>query len=562
MQEIEITFYPIKISGRVPKGITILEAARRLGVNIEGPCGGTGRCGKDLVQIRINKTLGTVLACMTIVETELEVIIPSNEKKTLKIVEGFYAEGDKKHNINPSVRKEVIHNGQGLCSTQVYVNDKLFSTEEGNTKSEIYGIALDIGTTTLVASLVSLCTGEVLNSSSTLNPLVYYGHDVMSRIKYSVSHKDGLLRMHHEIVSAINVLIHRVTTESGVLAENIYQVMAAGNTTMQHIFLNKEIKGLGEYPYKTETLDAVSLPAKELGVCIPEFAVVTTFPGISAYVGGDIVSGLVAIYHLTMNRKTDLSTPTPFCEGKELPALFLDIGTNGELALLLNDRMVTTSTAAGPCFEGMTISSGMRAGEGAIEHVHIGDELLMDVIGNCPPRGICGSGLLDIVSELLRVGLVNSRGRLQGKEGLEIPEKYRKYLFEKNGKRHFRLTDDVSISQEDIRQVQLAKAAIRSGIEILLAECNIKPEELKTVIIAGAFGYHLNEESLFRTGFLPELKEARLLYVGNSSLEGAIRMLLNKELISKAVHIAKTTQVMELSQIPEFESVFVREMHF
>ncbi|MBI2471336.1 MAG: DUF4445 domain-containing protein [Planctomycetes bacterium] len=651
MNNITITFYPSKVAGSVPKGITILEAARRLGIAIEGPCGGTGRCRKDLVQIRTNKTLDTVLACKTIVETDLEVVIPSDEKKTLKIIEGFFAEGDSKRTINPSVRKEVtghphlnlphqvggiqgnhecspplvggvrgggelvqkevVCNGNGLYSTQVYVNDKLFSTEEGNTKSEIYGIALDIGTTTLVASLVNLYTGEVLNSSSTLNPLVYYGHDVMSRIKYSVSNKDGLLRMHHEIVSAINVLIHRLAAESGVLAKNIYQVMAAGNTTMQHIFLNKEIKGLGEYPYKAETLDAVSLPAKELGVDIPEFAMVTTFPGISAYVGGDIVSGLVAIHHLMVNRKTDLSIPSPFCEGKELPALFLDIGTNGEMVLLLNDRMIATSTAAGPCFEGMTISSGMRASEGAIEHVHIGDEISLEVIGSGQPRGICGSGLLDIVSELVRVGLVNSRGRLQspdnentrtqqtatksslsnrnsishlsspnlippnkGGEGgckdtctneksLHIDTiKYNKNLFEKDGKRYFRLTDTVSISQEDIRQVQLAKAAIRSGIEILLSVCNIKPEELRTVIIAGAFGYHLKEESLFRTGFLPELKKARLMCVGNSSLEGAVRMLLNKELISKAVHIAKTTQVLELSQIPEFEGVFVREMHF
>ncbi|MBM4065894.1 MAG: DUF4445 domain-containing protein [Planctomycetes bacterium] len=667
-QEIEITFYPIKISGRVPKGITILEAAQRLGVDIEGPCGGMGRCGKDLVQIRVNKTLDTVLACKTAVETDLEVIIPSNEKKTLKIVEGFYAEGDRKRNISPSVRKEVIHNGKDLFSTHVFVNDALVTIEKGDTKSEIYGIALDIGTTTLVASLVNLYTGEVLNSSSTLNPLVYYGHDVMSRIKYSVSNKDGLLRMHREIVSAINILIRRLAAESGVSAENIYQVMAAGNTTMQHIFLNKEIKELGEYPYKAETLDAVFLPAKELGVGIPEFAMVTTFPSISAYVGGDIVSGLVAIHRLMMDGETDLSIPSFFSEGKEIPALFLDIGTNGEMVLLLNDRMVATSTAAGPCFEGMTISSGMRASEGAIEHVRLGEkfatvhphqdlppppfspslrgtggrmqgnneyspplaggvrggdelsQLCFDVIGGGKPCGICGSGLLDAVSELLRIGMINARGRLQSPDNetngtrqtatkssfsgfnsisnlsgsnviphlsstnLIPPNKggeggckdaftnekslhtdtiqYKKNLFEKGGKRYFRLTDTVSISQEDIRQVQLAKAAIRSGIEILLAVCNIKPEELKTVIIAGAFGYHLKEESLFRTGFLPELKEARLLYVGNSSLEGAVRMLLNKELISKAVHIAKTTQVLELSQIPEFESVFVREMHF
>ena len=150
---------------------------------------------------------------------------------------------------------------------------------------------------------------------------------------------------------------------------------------------------------------------------------------------------------------------------------------------------------------GMTISSGMRASKGAIEHVTIGEELTMEVIGNCPPRGICGSGLLDIVSELVRVGLVSPRGRLQDKEGNEIPEKYKKYLFEKKGKRYFQLSDGVAISQEDIRQVQLAKAAIRAGVEILLATCNIKPEELKTVIIAGAFGYHLKGRAFSERGF-------------------------------------------------------------
>ncbi len=643
-QEIEITFYPIKISGRVPKGITILEAARSLGIAIEGPCGGTGRCGKDLVQIRVNKTLDTVLACKTVVENDMEVTLPSQEKKDdMKIVDGFYTEGDMRHTINPSARKEVVHNGKGLFSTHVFINDTLVSVEKGETKSETYGIALDIGTTTLVASLVNLHTGKVLNSSSTLNPLVYYGHDVMSRIKYSVSYKDGLLRMHREMVSTINVLIRRMAAESGVFTENIYQVMAAGNTTMQHIFLNKEIKELGEYPYKTETLDAVSLPAKEIGINIPEIAMVTTLPCISAYVGGDIVSGLVAIHHLTMNRETDLSIPSPFSEGKGLPALFLDIGTNGEMVLLLNDRMIATSTAAGPCFEGMTISSGMRASAGAIEHVRLGEEFFatvhplrdlppppfspslrgtgggiqgnneyspplaggvrgggelspisFDVIGGGKPLGICGSGLLDAVSELLRVGLVNSKGRLQSPDGRnDIPQqnynqippinggeggcknictnekslhsnttKYKNNLFDRGGKRFFRLSDGVAISQDDIRQVQLAKAAIRAGVEILLATCNIKQEELKTVIIAGAFGYHLKEESLFRTGFLPPLKNASILYVGNSSLEGAVQALLNKKLINDASRIARAVQVMELSQIPDFENVFVREMHF
>lgn len=540
----KITFYPSKISGEVPKGVTILDAARSLGVDIEGPCGGAGKCGWDLVQIRKEGILHTVLACKTPVETDLEVILPSHEKKTLKIVEGFYLKGGRVCDIDPFVRKELMHNEHGLYFTNVYADDDLLFAEKGNTKDKFYGIAVDIGTTTLVASLVDLNSGEVLNSSSTLNPLVYYGHDVMSRIKYSVSRQDGLFRMHRELISAVNLLIRVLSSERSVRPENIYQIVGAGNTTMQHIFLNKEIKGMGEYPYEAKILDTFMTTAKELSIDIAAKAPVTTFPCISAYVGGDIVSGLLAV---------DMKSV-------EVPALFLDIGTNGEIALILNDKIVASSTAAGPCFEGMTISSGMRAGEGAIEHVRFGDGLSLEVIGGGKPRGICGSGLLDLVSELVRAGLVNPRGRLQS-NGSEVMVKYNNYLFEKDGKRHFRLTDKVFISQEDIRQVQLAKAAIRAGVEILLARCNIKAEELKTIIIAGGFGYHLNEKSLFGIGLLPEATNARISFVGNSSLEGAVKVLLDKKLMNNAVQIARTAQVMELSQIPEFEGFFVREMH-
>ncbi len=274
------------------------------------------------------------------------------------------------------------------------------------------------------------------------------------------------------------------------------------------------------------------------------------------------------------------------------------LGTGTSLPWI--DRPLSTSTAAGPCFEGMTISSGMRAGEGAIEHVTFEEELLLEIIGGGEPKGICGSGLLGVVSKLIRVGLVNSRGRLQSPDSgnsitqgsrnqLTTPHsppsqggaeggckdtcaekkslhsdtiKYKKHLFEKTGKRHFRLSDHVSISQEDIRQVQLAKAAIRAGIEILLSQSHITVEDLRTVIIAGAFGYHARKESLFRIGMLPEIKNANVFFIGNSSLEGAVKTLLNKDFIQQATHIARTAQVMELSQIPDFEHIYIREMRF
>ena len=547
MNSAKITFYPSKITGIVHTGITVLDAARGLGVTLESPCGGNGKCGKDRVQIRVNNTLNTVLACKTAVETDLEIIVPSHEEQGgLKIVEGFYGEKEGTRKLNPSVRKEVVRDGQGLCSTNVYLHNALSFAEDGDTGESFYGVALDIGTTTMVASLICLNTGKTLGCSSILNPLVHYGHDVMSRIKYSVVHKDGLLRMHKELISAVNLLIGLLCSGRGVSSEHIYHVVCSGNTTMQHIFLNKEIKGMGEYPYRTETLDVVTVTVKELAINSSHHAIATAFPAISAYIGGDIVSGLLAIC----------------LESCKSPAIFLDIGTNGEVVLFMEGRMVATSTAAGPCFEGMAISSGMRAGEGAIEHAAFEDELTLEVIGNTQPRGICGSGLLDIIAELLRIGLINASGRLTGKESNGVSGKYTTYLFEKDKKRHFRLAGNVSISQEDIRQVQLAKAAIRAGVELLLATCGISPDELKTVIIAGAFGYHLKEQSLFRTGFLPAMKNAKLLYVGNSSLEGAVRMLLDAGLINKSVHIARSAQVVELSQNPDFERTFVREMRF
>lgn len=544
-EKVKVSFYPSRVEGTVPKGVTILEAARMLGMGIEGPCNGTGKCSKDLVQVRTNKTLDILLACKTIIETDLEVIVPSHENKALKTVEHFHAESAASHRIEASVRKEVVRDGE-ICYTKIYIDDKAVSVEVGDTTTHSYGIALDIGTTTIVAALVDLSSGETLGSSSTLNPLVFYGHDVMSRIRYSVSQIDGLLRMHRELISAANLLIDVLTTEAGTRSEHIYQLVAAGNTTMQHIFLNREIAGIGEYPYKAEVLDIFTTTAEALAVKIAEYAPVITFPCISAYVGGDIVSGLLAV-----NLKE-----------LETPALFIDIGTNGEMAILTDGRIVATSTAAGPCFEGMTISSGMRAGQGAIEHVSLGAGLSLQSIGDGPVRGICGSGLLDLVAELIRTRLVNSRGRLSGRDSSAVPEIYREYLFEKNGKRHFKLSSDVSISQEDIRQVQLAKAAIKAGVEILLDECNLKAEDLKKVVIAGAFGYHLKEESLFGVGLLPKLNGATLSFVGNSSLGGAVKMLLSKNLADEASRVALTANNYDLSRIPGFEATFVKEMHF
>ncbi|MDO8445889.1 MAG: ASKHA domain-containing protein [Deltaproteobacteria bacterium] len=516
-ETVKITFYPSRIEGVVPKGTTILEAARMLGIGIEGPCNGSGTCSKDLVQVRRNKTIDTVLACKMIIDDDLEVIVPSHENTALKTVEHF-------------------HSLENLPST----------TPAPPYQGGEFGIALDIGTTTIVAALVDLNSGESVGTTSTLNPLVFYGHDVMSRIRHSVTEKDGLLKMHRELISAVNLLIDLLTADTEIRPENIRQLVAAGNTTMQHIFLNKEIASIGAYPYKAEVLDAFTTTAGDLAVGIAEGATVTTFPCMSAYVGGDIVSGLIAVN----------------LDKSKLPALFIDIGTNGEMALLSEGRTVATSTAAGPCFEGMTISCGMRAAEGAIERVSFEEELSLGVIGEGPARGICGSGLLDLVAELIRIGLVNSRGRLHGRESNDVPKAYRERIFEKNGKRHFKVTENISISQEDIRQVQLARAAIRSGVEVLMIENGIEADQLNSVIIAGGFGYHLRKESLLTVGLLPAFTGATFSFVGNTSLEGARRLLLDKGLAEKSTSIARNVSVVELANVEGFEAKFVGAMCF
>lgn len=543
---INVTFHPIRVSGSVPRGATILEAARMLGLAMEGPCNGAGTCGKDLVQVRREGRLETVLACKTILTEDIEVIVPSHDNKGVRIVEDFYREGEHHYSINPAVRKSLDISCEGSAATSVFIDDRLISVEDGDTSSISFGVALDIGTTTIASSLVNLKTGEVAARSSVLNPLVYYGHDVMSRIRYSTSEKNGLVRMHRELISAINLLIDILSRDSGIEKEGIYTLLTAGNTTMQHIFLNKEIAGIGEYPYTAQILDRYTTTAQELGIDICKSGQVSVFPSISAYVGGDIVSGLVAV---------DIQ------KGNS-PALFIDIGTNGEMALVTASGITATSCAAGPCFEGMTISSGMRAGSGAIEGVSLKDGVMLEVIGEGAPRGICGSGLLDLVSEMIRTGIVNSRGRLQGPENSELPDVYRERLLQKDGKRQFRLSDEVTVSQEDIRQVQLARAAIRSGVEFLLSEGGVRYEDIKTVIIAGGFGYHISRESLVTVGLIPVFPDAKLSFVGNSSLEGGKMGLLDKDILDRSSGLARGARVIELANVDGFEKRFVREMNF
>jgi uncharacterized 2Fe-2S/4Fe-4S cluster protein (DUF4445 family) len=489
----------------------------------------------------MNGRLENVPACKTPVEGDMEVTVPSHAAHGCQAVEDFYSDRTNLLEFDPAVTKKYE---QG--STSVYFLDRLLLVEEGDTTEHAFAVSVDLGTTTLAAVLVDLKTGLALGSSSTLNPLVRYGHDVLSRISYCNVHTDGLQKLHAELISAVNLLTGVLTSRHAIDSTHIYQLTAAGNTTMQHIFLNKQIQSIGEYPYRAEILDAYTTSAEELAIHINEHAPVTTFPCMSAFVGGDIVAGLTAVS----------------LKDSDKPALFIDVGTNGEIVLLTGEKMIATSCAAGPCFEGMTISIGMRAGEGAIEGVTLKDGGSFTVIGGGKARGICGSGLLELTSELIRTGIVNRAGRLQPKDSAGFPSELRDRLIEEDGKRFFSLTDAVSVSQEDIRQVQLARAAIRAGVDLLLSESGFRAEELKTILVAGGFGYHLNPEAIFRVGLIPSAPHAQLMFIGNSSLEGARRMLVARENTARAAEIAGSAHIIELSGLKDFETKFVREMRF
>lgn len=497
-----VTFLPSRVTGDVPRGVTIAEAARRLGLRVDTPCSG-GTCGRDLVQTRVGARLVNVLACTATIEEDAEVILPSGGAEEVQVVAEFHGA--------PAETPPAAARGEGLA------------------------VALDVGTTTLAAALVECATGRVLARRATLDPLVTYGHDVISRIRYAAVHRHGLRRMHLDLAAAVNLLVDLLVADAGT--PRPARLVAAGNTTMQHLLLGRPVAGLGEFPYVVDTLDEVRADGASLGLRVGE---VVAFPCMAAYVGGDIVAGLVALGDLPR------------------PALFVDVGTNGEIALLTDAGLLATSTAAGPCFEGMTISCGMRAAAGAVQHVALDGDVRVDVIGDEAPRGLCGSGLLDAVSEMRREGVVGARGRIAA--GDAAPPRWRARIEDVEGRRRFRLVDGVTLSQDDVRQVQLAKAAIRAGVDVLLAEAGIASTALRRVVVAGAFGWHLSERSLLGTGLLPPLAPGALAFVGNSSLEGAVRAASDARVLPRAAALARGARVIDLSRAAGFETTFYGAM--
>jgi len=527
MKHFNITFEPEGERISIHEGATLLEAAAQAGIILNSVCGAKGTCGKCLVVIEPSKQ--EVLACQYIIHSDLTVTIPPQSR--------FYEPKILEHGIDVEAR---FRSG---------------FTDEKLQPGKAFGLAFDIGTTTIVAKLIDLANGRTLATLSGLNPQIQHGDDVISRIHFAQTDAK-LLRLHKEIITFINELIKKLCRSNKIDSNQIMEMAVVGNTTMNHLFLKLPVLQLGQAPYKAFSLDAQSHSAKELGIGINPAANVYAAPCIAGFLGADTTAVALAVDIASAKQMT----------------LAVDIGTNGEIILGTSDALYAASCAAGPAFEGARITHGSRAVDGAIETVLINKgDIDFDVIADTEPRTICGSALIDAVAVLLDLGIIDATGRFLEPEELpkELPLKIFSRIIEYKGQPAFCLAFDkksqtpkVLLTQNDIRQTQLAKAAIRTGIKLLQKKIGIVDSDIQQIFLAGAFGNYICRENAMRIGLLPNVPLERIHFVGNAACSGAEMMLLSKSWRDEAEQLAKKIKYIEIAHEPDFTKIYAESMLF
>jgi len=540
----------------VPTGSSLLDAARRARVRLEAPCNGGGTCGKCKTrldeaargQARVvgDKNLseqerqdGWVLLCATLVEGDIELDLPGGAERGLRILDQGL---DLDLPLAPWITKRYLPERD---VTEVWGGPDLLAEEAGDSSTRLYGAAVDIGSTTLVVTLIDLGTGSRIGTASALNPQAVHAQDVLSRIKLG-STPEGLALLHNELIAEIDRLIGLLAAEARVPRRRIYEVVLAGNTCMLHLAANVDPEPLGRYPYNPSLSGGCHLSAKALGLSIASFGLAYFPPVVSGFVGADITAGMVSA------RLAESPGTT----------LFVDIGTNGEMILARDGRLQATSTAAGPAFEGMNISCGMRAARGAIERVSLeSSAVALSTIDDAPAVGLCGSGLMDAIAELAVHGLIEKSGRFV-KDRSHLAPAIQAGFASRDGKTLFHLTPDIHLSQGDVRQVQLAKGAVRAGIDVLLARNGLSAADVDRALIAGSFGYHLTVRSLIDIGLFPPEFDGKVEYVGNTALTGAVALLTNADSRATLTRQVEAVEAVELANDDAFTKVFVAAMSF
>jgi uncharacterized 2Fe-2S/4Fe-4S cluster protein (DUF4445 family) len=442
--------------------------------------------------------------------------------------------------------------------TAVVAGDELIGLEAGDTTDRSFGLAFDIGTTTVVGMLMDLRSGATAAVRSTLNGQAPFGADVISRISHAMMNEGGLAQLSDRIVATLNDLIEGLLAEAGVDREEVYEVVAAGNATMLHLLLRLDPEAIGVTPFIPVSDDMLRVRTSEIGLSINPMAQLHLFPHIGAYVGADLVAGLLA---------TGLAQ-------KEGVRLLVDVGTNGEIVLGSAARTVATAAPAGPAFEGAQIKDGMRASDGAIEAISVSNgQMELQVIGDVTPLGLCGSGLLDAAAQLRLAGLLDSSGRFVDPEraaSLASPELASRIRRDEDGMRSFVLAwatesghdRDIVLTQRDIRELQFAKAAIASGIDVVMRELGVEKEELVEIYLAGSFGSYINPQSARIIGLVPPIPVERIQAVGNAAGEGAKMALLSFREREVARSMPEIVEYHELSGRTDFNDAFISVLQF
>lgn len=498
MNTYTITFMPDNRSVQVGAGTTLLEAQRQAGYSPEAPCGGKGKCGKCTVEILEGDTYKTQKACSVHVENDMTIRLSSPAVKEQILEKGI----GRKVDIDPWLPDDLKDPAQKPCL-----------------------VAVDLGTTTIAAYLLDARDGRTMAVNSCLNPQSPYGADVINRCEYALAGGEDTLS--NCVRQAIDRLVQEMAQEAAVSPEQIAGLCIVGNSCMQHLFLHWPVNSLVAAPYLPHSKEPLIGLASDLGIHIHPQGRLWALPVIESFVGADTLACILA---------TDL-------EKQDKLTLMIDIGTNGELVLSKNGRLLTCSTAAGPALEGAKISCGMRGGTGAIDHVTLdGDKRLSySVIGDCDPSGICGSGLLDLTACLLDLGIIDETGYME---------------------EDFQITDKVSLTKQDVRELQLAKAAIAAGIRIMCQLWGLTLNDIDEVLIAGAFGNYMNPESACAIGLLPMELSGKVTPIGNAAGEGAKIAVLNEKEFHRACGLASQVGFLELANRPEFQDTFVDELGF
>jgi uncharacterized 2Fe-2S/4Fe-4S cluster protein (DUF4445 family) len=598
-RKLEVTYQPFDRTTRVPPGTTLFSAAHWIGLPIDSTCGGRGTCGKCKVRVlegtsevspadhrllrKDEVENGWRLSCQARIYEDITcevpqllrvpkaatmglsrlVIIDPNVRKVYleltepdlhdqrsdvtRLREALTAEGHDMSASVPVLRTlpKALREA-GFKVTAVLAGEHLVAVEPGDTTEECFGVAFDVGTTTLVGTLMNLRTGMAAAVRSTLNGQAPYGADVISRISHAMNGADSIEELKTAVVATMNGILDELYREAGIKPERTYEAVVVGNVTMLHLLLGIDPTPISMMPFTPAFMDALSVPAREVGLRIHPAGYVQTLPALGAYVGADIVSGVLAT---NIAREDKLR-------------VFVDVGTNGEIVIGNSRRTLATAAPAGPAFEGSQIKCGMRATDGAIEGVQLGEGVELQVIGgDVAPLGLCGSGLVDAVAQLLNVGLLDHSGRMRS--AADVPDHpLADRLIEVEGVRAFLLAEGVYLSQRDVRELQFAKGSIATGIKILMNILGVAAADLDEVYLGGSFGSYLNPESAKIIGLVPDVDVDKIVAVGNSAGEGAKIALLSYRERQVAFELPSRIEYIELSGRSDFNDAFVEVLRF